>query len=137
MANTASSLCSCWRSWARMRVRDVAGEHDDRALEAALAQELAGLPAIHVRQADVEHDEVEVLALGELDPLRRSARSEDLEFVVQRQLVLQRFTKVLVVVDDENLACSAHETRLRLIGCLRGFQSSIRSRGETEFVSKG
>src|SRR5690606_12314444 len=44
----------------RVSVRSIAGEHDDRRLEARLAQSFAGLTAIHVRQPDVENDQVEM-----------------------------------------------------------------------------
>ena len=89
-------------------------------LKPFLRKQLARLPAVHVRQADVEHDEIQVLALGDLDALGRGACRENLEFVVQRQLVFQRLAKVLVVVDDENLPCGAHAAQLRLMDCCRG-----------------
>ena len=63
-------------------------------------------------------NEVEVLGLDGIDALRGRAGRHDLEFVVQRQLVLQRLTKVLVVVDDENLSCGAHAALAPVTGLL-------------------
>ena len=65
----------------------IPGQHHDRRLEAALAQLLDGLAAIHVRQANVEHDEVEMAALGELDTFSGCIGLSDLEFIVQHQLI--------------------------------------------------
>jgi hypothetical protein len=93
-------------------VGDVAGEHDDGALEAVLAQELAGLPAVHVRKAYVEQNEVEMLLLDDIHAFRGGSRRRNLEFVVQCQLVLQRFAQLLVVIDDENLPRRGHAEQL-------------------------
>ena len=57
--------------------------------------------------------EVEVIGLGELDALRRGAGRQHLEFVVQNELIFKGLAKLLVVVDDENPAGSAHAGWLR------------------------
>ena len=93
-------------------IRGIAGQHDDRALEPVLAHDLAGLAAVHVRQANVEQDQLEALLLGDLDALRRSRCRHDLEIVVQRQLVAQRLAQLLVIVDQENRSGRAHDAML-------------------------
>ena len=62
---------------------------------------------------------------------------DDLEFVVQCQLVLQRLAKVLVIVDDENLSRGAHADQLRCWDCCqepRSLASDLRA--ETGFVRR-
>src|SRR5690606_18266495 len=96
----------------RVSVRSIAGEHDDRRLEARLAQSFAGLTAIHVRQPDVENDQVEMAVLCGFHAACGVSYRGDLELVVKGKLVAQGLAKVLVVIDDENLACCTHSISL-------------------------
>ena len=51
-------------------------QHDDRALEAAAAQQLAGLSPIKVGKADVEKDEIHVAVACKLQPFWCEQRLE-------------------------------------------------------------
>ena len=94
----------------------VAGQHDDRALEAALAQHLACFAAVHVRQPYVQENQVQMIALDGIDALGRSGSRNDFELVMKCQLVLQGLTKVLVVIDDENRLLVRHDRPLQKAG---------------------
>ena len=85
-------------------VGGVAGEHQDRALDALLAQQAAELAAVHVGQADVEDDEVVVLLAGAGEAALAVAGLEDVELLGQHELVRQRLAQVGVVVHEEDLS---------------------------------
>ena len=53
----------------RVGIRVLAGQHDDRRLEAALAQELHRLAPVHVRQTDIHDEEVDQPAARRVDAL--------------------------------------------------------------------
>ena len=89
-------------------VGGVAGQHQDRALDALLAQQPAELAAVHVGQADVEDDEVVVLLAGAGEAAVAVAGLEDVELLGQHQLVGQRLAQVGVVVDEEDLLHCCH-----------------------------
>ena len=91
----ASSLVSCWRSWARTRASStvkweglgdiivgarfeaedgvgigvMAREHDDWRLEAVLAQDAHGFVAVDVGQADIHNHQIDLSCLGGLHAL--------------------------------------------------------------------
>ncbi len=54
----------------RVGIGVMAGQHDDRRFEAALAQQLHGLSAVHVRKADIHDKEINLGGLGGLHRLR-------------------------------------------------------------------
>jgi hypothetical protein len=54
-----------------------------------------------------------MLSLDGFHTLAGRRRRDDIEFIVQRELIFQRLTQVLVVIDDENLARCAHANPLR------------------------
>ncbi len=68
------------------------------------AQELHRLAAVHVRQADIHDDEVDMIVARRLDARRSGLRMRQLELVVEGKLVDQRLAQIGVVVDDEDLA---------------------------------
>jgi hypothetical protein len=72
-----------------------------------------GVAAVHVGKRDVEDHEVVVIGLGKLHALRCRPGRRHIEFVVQDELVLEGLAEILVVVHDENPACSAHSWSLR------------------------
>ena len=80
----------------------MAGQHDDRRLVAALAQQLDRLAAIHVGQADIHDEQVHHAGPRRRYSLGRRRFLQDREFLVERQLLDQRGAQVLVIVDDEN-----------------------------------
>src|SRR5690606_19939949 len=53
----------------RIRFCVVASEHDDRRLEAALAQQLYSFPTVHIWQADIHDQEVNNAVSRSLDAL--------------------------------------------------------------------
>ena len=95
----------------------VAGQHDDRRLEAVLAQDAHRLAAVDVRQADVHDHEVDLAGLGGLHALGAGLDRDRLEFLVQRKLLDQRVAQLRVVVHDQNLAGIRHQERPK--GCRR------------------
>ena len=78
------------------------GQHDDRCLEAVLAQDAHRLAAVDIGQADVHDDEVDLAGLGRLHPLGAGVGGDRLEFLVQRELLDERVAKLGVVVDDQD-----------------------------------
>ena len=83
-------------------------QHDDRALEAAAAEQLAGLAAVEIREPDIEQHEVDMAAPRLLQPFRGGRGERRVELFMQRKLLAQRLAKLIVIVDDEDLARVAH-----------------------------
>ena len=79
-------------------------QHQDRILEAALAQELAGLASIHIGQADIEDDHVEMIFAHLVDGGLRTGGLAHREFLMERKLLEQRFAKNRIVVDDQDMS---------------------------------
>ena len=96
----------------RVGIGVVAGQHDDRRLEAVLAQDAHGLAPVHVGQADVHDDEIDVAVAGGLHALRAGIDRLGVELLVQRELLDQRVAQFGVVIDDQDLARVGHK-RLR------------------------
>src|SRR5581483_4089787 len=84
-------------------------EHDHRALEPAAAKQLAGLSSVEIGKADIEKNEVDVTVAHLLETVRRGRGKRRLELLVQSDLLAQGFAKVVVIVDDEDLARIAHQ----------------------------
>ena len=61
----------------------VAGQHDDRRLEAVLAQDADRFAAVDVGQADIHDDEVDLSRLGGLHALAAGIDRNGLEFRVR------------------------------------------------------
>ena len=96
----------------RVGIGVVPGQHDDRSLEAVLAQHAHRLAPVHVGQADVHDDEIDMTRLGDLYALGGVFRRHGLELVMERELLDKRFAHVYVVVDDQNSAGRGHQTGL-------------------------
>ena len=86
----------------------VAGQHDDRRLEAVLAQNAHRLAAIDVGQPDIHDHQVDLAGLGRLHPFGAGVDRDRLELLVQRELLDQRLAQFGVVVDDQDLAGIRH-----------------------------
>ena len=67
----------------RVGIRVVTGQHDDRGLEAVLAQDAHGLAPVHVGQPHVHDDEVDMAVLGRLHALGAGLDRHRLELLVQ------------------------------------------------------
>ncbi|MCY1228091.1 hypothetical protein D9M72_403880 [compost metagenome] len=67
----------------RIRIGVVPGQHDDRRLEAALAQKLHRLAAIHVGQADIHDQEVHLLRPRGLDALAGGRFLDEIELFIE------------------------------------------------------
>ena len=86
----------------------MAGQHDDGRLEAALAHDAHGFPAIDVGQADIHDHEVDLAGLGGMDALGPVLDRNRLEFLMQRQLLDQRIAQLGIVIHDQYLAGVRH-----------------------------
>ena len=154
MVKTASSLASCWRKLradarqqhgkaerlgdvvvgAGFQAEDgvgigvVAGQHDDRRLEAVLAQDAHRLAAVDVGQADVHDHQVDLAALGRLHALGAAVDRDGLELLMQRQLLDQRVAQFGIVVDDQDGASVGHRSK----GCLGGNSREVEHSGLKE-----
>ena len=85
-----------------------AGQHDDRRFDALLAQLLAGLEAVHVGQAHVEHDGGGLVLGGGGEALGGGGGADGAEALLQLELLDQRLTEVGVVVDDQDGRFACH-----------------------------
>ena len=86
----------------------MAGQHDDRRLEAVLAQDAHRLAPVDVGQADIHDHQVDVPGLGGLHALGAGIDRDRLEFLVQRELLDQRLAQLGIVIDDQDLADVRH-----------------------------
>ena len=93
------------------RVGVVAGQHDDRRLEAVLAQDAHRLAAVDVGQADIHDHQVDLAALGRLHRLGAAVDRGRLELLVQRQLLDQRLAQLGIVVDDQDGSRVRHRSK--------------------------
>ena len=86
----------------RIAVGIVAGQHDDRCLEAVLAQNAHRLAAIDIRQPDIHKHQIDLPAFGGLHAFGAGIGGDSFEFLVQRQLLDQGLAQLGVVIDDQN-----------------------------------
>ncbi len=92
----------------RVGIRGLRRQHDDRAFEAAAAKQLAGFAPVEIGKADIEEDEVDMAAARLLQALGRGGRQDRVELLMQAELLAQGLAKLVVIVDDEDLAGVAH-----------------------------
>jgi exodeoxyribonuclease III len=92
----------------RVRIGDLRREHDDGSLEAAAAEQLARLAAVEIGKAHIEEHEVDMTAPRELQSLRSRSPEQRLELLMQRKLLAQGLAKLVVIIDDQDLARIAH-----------------------------
>ncbi len=86
------------------------GQHDDRRLEAAAAQELHRLAAIHVGQADIHDQEVDRVVARRLHALRGGLFLQHMEFFIETQLLDQHLAQVVIVIHQQNCP-GAHQPK--------------------------
>ena len=84
------------------------GQHDDRRLEAVLAQDAHRFAAVDIGQADIHDHEVDLAGLGGLHALGAVFGRDDFEFLMQRELLDQRVAQLRIVVHDQDLADIRH-----------------------------
>ena len=89
----------------------VAGEHENRCLEPALAEDAHRFAAVDIGQANVHNNQVDLAILGGLDALGAILDRGCLELLVQRQLLHQRIAEFRIIVDNQYLADIAHRKR--------------------------
>ena len=77
-------------------------QHDDRVLEAFLAQLLDDCATIHVRQTNVHNDKIGCLSVHRLDCALGGVRLDRREFFVQGELLGQGGAQIRVVVRDQD-----------------------------------
>jgi hypothetical protein len=92
----------------RVGVRIMPRQHQHRAFHARLAQPLAQLAPVGVRQADVKDHEVIGRGLGLLHALGTGPGLEDVEILGQDELLRQGFPQVVVIIDEKYLAQGGH-----------------------------
>ena len=90
----------------------VPGQHDDRRLEAVLAQDAHRFAPVDVGQADIHDHEIDLSGLGGLHALGAVVDRDRLEFLVQRELLDQRLAQLGIVVDDQDFAGVRHSSPL-------------------------
>ena len=83
-------------------------QHDDRPLEPAAAEQLARLAAVEIGKADIEQHEIDMAVARKLQPVRCVGREQRVELLVQGKLLAQGIAKLVIVVDDQDLARIAH-----------------------------
>jgi hypothetical protein len=93
----------------RVGIGVVAGQHDDRRLEAVLAQDAHGLAPVHVGQADVHDHEIHMAVAGGLHALRTGIDRLGVELLVQCELFDQRVAQLGVVIDDQDFPRVGHK----------------------------
>ncbi|MEY9172903.1 hypothetical protein ABIF15_004135 [Bradyrhizobium elkanii] len=92
----------------RIGIGVVAGQHDDRSLEAALAERADHFAAVGVGQADVHQDQIGGIGFGGSGALGAGVDCGGFEFLVQRQLLDQRIAQIGIVIHDQDLAGIGH-----------------------------
>src|SRR5262249_407547 len=84
------------------------GQHHDRYQHAGGAQQATELPPIHVGQTDIKDDRIEAFAIDRLQRLRGSSALVADELLMQLELLCERLTQRVIIVDDQNSATSSH-----------------------------
>src|SRR5438477_5538144 len=83
-------------------------QHDDGRADPGATHPAAQLAAIHIGEPDIEEDRVEPLAPRRGERLHRSVGLDGGKLAVLLQLLGQRMAQCRVVVDDQDLAKTAH-----------------------------
>ena len=84
------------------------GQHDNRRLEATLAQAADHFAAVGVRQANVHQHQIGRVGLGGQCPLGTGIDGGGLKFIVKRQLLNKSVAQIGIVIHDEDLAGVGH-----------------------------
>src|SRR5699024_652855 len=95
------------------------GEEDDGSVHADLAQAPGDGEAVHVRQHDVEDEEVDVGLLGQAQGLRTVGGGDDVE-TGEAETGGQEFADIGLIIDNEQggfdvgiVLCCSHGTSLK------------------------
>ena len=88
------------------------GQHDDRRADPAAAHPAAQFAAVHIGEPDIEENRVEPLAPRRGERLHRSVALDGGKLAVLLQLLGQRMAQCRVVIDDQDLAKTAHTLSL-------------------------
>ncbi|MNN43786.1 hypothetical protein D3C81_1580410 [compost metagenome] len=83
-------------------IRGLGRQHDDRGRDPRLADQAAGLAAVHVGQVDVQQDQVGANLARLPHPVGGGGCLDGTKLLVQGQLLGQRLAQVVVVVDDQD-----------------------------------
>ena len=86
----------------RIRVAVRGGQHDDRRPHIGPAKETAYVPPVHIGEADIEQDQVEMARLGRFQRLRAGADRNGVEFLMELELFCQGLAERSVVVDQKD-----------------------------------
>ena len=84
------------------------GQHDDRRLEAALAQQLHRFATVHVGQADIHDQQIDLSVARRRDALARARLFEYRELLVESQLLDKCLAQVRIVIDKQ-YGAGSHE----------------------------
>jgi hypothetical protein len=68
----------------------------------------AGVAPVHVRQLDIQDDEIGPYFFGLLDALTRRRGMLDPETFMQLELLGQGFAEFLIIVDQQDRLCGGH-----------------------------
>ena len=80
----------------------LAREHDDRSRNAVLAHQAARVAPVHIRQFNIEKDEIGTLITGRGHAAAGGLGGQSAEFLVQGKLLDKGFTEVFVIIDDQD-----------------------------------
>ena len=80
----------------------MAGEHDDRSLEAVLAQDAHGLATVDIGKTDIHDYQIDLSRFRGLHPLATVLDCDGFEILMQRQMLHQPIAQAGIVFDDEN-----------------------------------
>ena len=78
------------------------GQHDNRGGNPVLAHESAGFATVHVRQINIQKDEIRPLVAGNRHASARCFRGQGAKLLVKGELLGQGFTKVFIIFDDQD-----------------------------------
>jgi hypothetical protein len=108
-----------------------AGQHDDRRGDAIASQNTANFAPIHVRQSDIQQDQVVALGLAEIDRGGAVFGFGGAEFLMQAELLRQRLAQGAVIVDQQDppfMGRPGAAARRRFSACDHGFTSTPRQK---------
>jgi hypothetical protein len=89
----------------------VAGQHDDRRLEAALAEAAHDLTSVGIGQPDIHQHQIGRVGFGGAGALGAGIDCGGFELLMQRQLLDQRIAQIGIVIHDQDLAGIGHRIR--------------------------
>jgi hypothetical protein len=91
----------------------VPSQHDDRRLEAVLAQNAHRFAPVDIGKTDIHDHEIDLPGLGGLNPFGPVVDRDRLEVLMQRELLDQRLAQLGIIVHDQDLAGIRHSSAPR------------------------